>query len=367
MINDYLPATPTPHTVLLVADAGVLHAGVLAPLASTMRTQHRMNVYGELHGEPTAASITDLAAHIQQIAPTVLIAAGGGSALDAAKLAASVAAGTLPVDAYALMQQPLPPRQMPLIAIPTTAGTGAEVTRTVVFTNSAGRKVWGWAEHLLPDQAILDPVLTTSLPAPLTAMTGLDALVHGVEASTNRRSTPITQAYGLHAIRLVAENLLPALTDPADLTARGNLLVAAMLAGLAIDAAGTGLAHGIGHALGTLAGIPHGRGVALALDAIYPANATTASESHARIARALGVQGDMELAALAQAGATAYHHLLQQSGVEQSLQRSGLTLADADRLVETIQAPENVPIWAANCYLPTTDELHGFATALLAR
>src|SRR5690606_16509990 len=144
--------------------------------------------------------------------------------------------------------------------------------------------VWTWGEELLAQAVLLDPELTVGLPAHLTAATGIDALVHAVEAATNRRRHPLSQAPALQAIALVAEHLPTAVAEPANLEARGAVQLAAYLAGQAIDVAGTGIAHALGHALGALGHVHHGRAVGLALGVALADNASAAPEAHRAVA-----------------------------------------------------------------------------------
>jgi alcohol dehydrogenase class IV len=215
---------------------------------------------------------------------------------------------------------------------------------------------------------ILDPELTLSLPESLTAATGLDAMVHAVEACTVRKSHPLTQSFGLHAIRLGVQNLEKAIDHPRGLEVRGKLLIASTLAGMALDGAGAGIAHSIGHALGTIAGIHHGRAVALALDVVFPKNATTAVEAHAEIAAALGVQSRTEPPeALAKMGAQAFRDFIRRTGIEMSLKQDGLCEDDLERLVDVIRSPENTPMSDNNSYRASEEDLRKFARRLLSR
>src|SRR4029450_2669068 len=128
----------------------------------------------------------------------------------------------------------------PLVAIPSTAGTGSEVTRTCVVTDARGRKVWAWGDELAPDLVLLDPTSTRTMPPEVTTATGLDAFAHAVEATTGRRSSALVAAPALHAIRLVVEHLPRAVEDGADLETRQAMQGAALLAGLATDGGGPG-------------------------------------------------------------------------------------------------------------------------------
>lgn len=355
--------------VLVISDPGVIAAGLAdAAMGSLQKSGVAVDLFNDLKGETSAASIDRAAEMVRTCQPSAVIGLGGGSALDVAKMAAVVAADDHRTEAYALMRQPLPPRKAKLVMLPTTAGTGAEVTRTAVFTNRQGHKVWAWGNALAADLVILDPALTVSLPHSLTAATGLDAMVHAIEACTVKSSHPFVQATGLHAVRLIFQNLTRILDQPRDLIARANLLMASTLAGLAIDGAGSGLAHSIGHALGTIAGIHHGRAVALALDVIFPKNATAAIDIHVQIAAALGVHADRTAAAQsAKMGAQAFGNFIRRTGIELSLKPDGLTRKDLNRLVDAIYSTENTPMRENNCYAAGEKDIRDFAQRLLSR
>jgi alcohol dehydrogenase class IV len=355
--------------VMVISDPGVIAAGLTdAVLASLKKQGFAVDLFDDVKGETSAASIDKAAEIIRTGRPSVVIGLGGGSALDVAKMAAVVAASHHSAEAYALLHRPLPPSAAKLVMLPTTAGTGAEVTRTAVFIDSQDRKVWAWGDALAADLVILDPELTCTLPLSLTAATGLDAMVHAIEACTVKNSHPFVQATGLHAIRLIFQNLVKAIERPQDLNARGNMLIAATLAGLALDGAGAGLAHAIGHALGTIAGIHHGRAVALALDVIFPKNATTAIEIHAEIAAQLGAQViNTPAVEMAKMGAHAFSDFIRRTGIELSLMPDGLSRNDLKRLVDVIHSQENLPMLENNCYTASKSDIDDFVRLLLSR
>ena len=334
--------------VLLVSDQGLVRAGLVVR-AETALVRHGLEVaiFADLDGEPAAGQIDNAAASARQHQARLVVALGGGSALDAGKLAAAIAPADLEAEAYALAVRPLPRVPLPVIAIPTTAGTGSEMTRTAVFTDQAGRKVWAWGEALRPRLALLDPTLTTGLPAALTAISGLDALVHAIEAATGQRATPTSTGHALDAIRLVLAHLETAVRRPDDLRARTGMLRAACLAGRAIDASGTGVAHGLGHALGTLAKVPHGLAVALALRAALVWNAEPAPDRFRQIAQAMGLERTDD-AQLGAALAARYDALLVAVDCTLDLTRYGLGAADAQRLTDATLAPENRPMLENN-------------------
>jgi len=354
--------------VLIISDSGVSAAG----LADTVRASLKKNgfavdLFNDLRGESSAGPIDAAAEMIRTTHPGAVIGLGGGSALDVAKLATVISADDHGAEYYALMDHPLPRRTAKLIMLPTTAGTGAEVTRTAVFNNADNRKVWAWGDELAADLVILDPELTLTLPKRLTAATALDAMVHAIEACSAKNSNPLVQAFGLHAIRLISQNLEKTLEQPQDLDARAKLLMASTLAGMAIDTAGTGIAHAIGHALGTIAGIHHGRAAALALKVVFLKNAEAAAGIHSEIALALGVQaGNAAIEQHAKMGAQAFGDFVRRAGIEMSLKTDGLTRNDLDRLVDAIHSKENTPMLDNNCYCASKVDIRDFARQLLS-
>jgi alcohol dehydrogenase class IV len=354
---------------VMISDPGVVGAGLTDMAGASLKENgFAVDLFSDLTGEASIMSLDSAVKLIRTAKPSVVIGLGGGSALDVAKLATVLASADQGAEYYALTANPLPPKAAKIALLPTTAGTGAEVTRTAVFANSKDRKVWAWGHELAADFVILDPELTLSLPESLTAATGLDAMVHAIEACTVKKSHPLTQSFGLHAIRLGFKNLEKAIEHPEDLDTRGKLLIASTLAGMALDGAGAGLAHSIGHALGTIAGIHHGRAVALALDVIFPNNATTAIEAHAEIAVALGVQhGTESHEDLAKMGSRAFSDFIRRTGMPISLKQDGLGEGDLERLVDVIHASENTPMSYNNCYAADEEDIRKFARQLLSR
>jgi len=346
--------------VLLVADPGI---PALAHQAAEALAGAGLEVatFSDVRSDPLASQVDAAAEAARAAGARLVVGLGGGSALDTAKLAAAVAGAAAPAEHYGLCANPLPP-PLPKILIPTTAGTGSEATRTAIITTAAGAKVWTWGEELLADVALLDPELTVGLPRGLTVATGVDALVHAIEAATNRRHHPLSDAPALQAIRLVRRWLPRAIEAPADLDARGSLLIASWLAGQAIDGAGTGIAHSLGHALGALAHVHHGRAVGLSLRVALAGNAEASPAAHAEVARAFGLEGEDD-AALAAALAPAFDGFLRQVGLDLRLPEDQLPL---DRLVGETRKPENLPMIDANCRAYDEGDLRRLGQSLLA-
>ncbi len=228
-----------------------------------------------------------------------LVSVGGGSAIDTAKgMAIVLTEGGSIRDHQGSMR--LTRRQTPHIAVPTTAGTGSEVSvYIVVKDHEKHEKMLFMEDRIIPDGAILDPQVTVGMPPLLTAATALDALTHSVESYTAANRNPISDANALHAIRLIGRYLEPAVQNGKDLVARGQLLVAANLAGVAMNAAGVGLVHAMAHVVGARYGGHHGTANAICLPFVMRFNNDELAARYRDIAEALGtdVRGLSEEAA----------------------------------------------------------------------
>jgi alcohol dehydrogenase class IV len=251
--------------MVVIADQGVQATGYIARVVAALRPRS-VTLHVVEWGEPTLDSVDAAADVVRGTGDAIVIGVGGGSALDIAKQAAVVGAGDGGVEPYLLCANPLPGRR-PIVAIPTTSGTGAEATRTCVVSDRAGRKLWTWGDELLPDVVVLDPTAAVTMPHGVTVGTGLDAFVHAIEACSGQRRNSIAAASAQRALALVVAHLPRVAVDGSDLASRQAMQEAAYLAGVAIDNCGTGVAHSIGHALGSRYHIPHGISVAVGLRA----------------------------------------------------------------------------------------------------
>lgn len=259
--------------VALVSDQGLDRIGLVEDLAQLLGAE---KTFCSLEGEPTAPEIDQTASGLRGWSGT-LVGLGGGSALDLTKLAGSVAQGDQPADAYAACAIPLP-QGLPLVLIPTTAGTGSEMTRTAVFSDSQGNKTWAWGDELQARMAVLDPELTLGLPLSSTIITAIDALSHALEAATAVNSTSLTTNLAQQAVSMIPQALAEAQEDPENLAAREALLNASGLAGIALNSCGTGLAHALAHALASVIKIPHGLAIAWSLKVTLNWNQTETYE-----------------------------------------------------------------------------------------
>jgi alcohol dehydrogenase class IV len=349
----------TPKRVLLVIDRVLSQGGVARRVRTALAmTAHELMVWDGLAGEPTAAQIDDAASLARTHEVEAVIGIGGGSALDVAKLVAAIAGATASAEHYGFCANPLPARPLPVICAPTTAGTGSETTHTAIFANAAGKKAWAWGPELAARKAILDASLTTSLPAHLTAATGVDALVHAVESCTNANRFEANDVIAHAAIRLIARHLPIAVREPQNLEAREGMLVASCYAGIAINNAGTAIAHNIAHALGSLGKVHHGRAAGLGLRASLPWSLPASERAFAEVADAMGGPRDAE------ALPGLVDKLIRAVGMKVALadELPGIT---PERLAEEMALPENEAMRKSSARPSTERDLRDLARAVL--
>jgi alcohol dehydrogenase len=272
-------------------------------------------VFDGVQADSPAEVIDAAAAHARALGADGLVSVGGGSSIDTAKGMAIVLTEGGSIRDHQGSQR-LTRRQTPHLAIPTTAGTGSEVTMyAVVLDPQNGEKMHFAEERILPDAALLDPELTVGMPRWLAATTALDALTHAVEAYQSVARHPIADAAALHAIRLIARHLPRVLSDGSDLVSRGQLLLAAHLAGGAFNGSGVGLVHAMAHVVGARHHVHHGTANAIILPHVMRFNADELAPRLADIAAALGLPRTGDDAADAEAAAAEVARLVAASGL----------------------------------------------------
>ena len=256
-------------TVVLVVDAGLAEMGIVERIEVPVRAAGAsVAVYADVAGEPKEAGIIQATEFVRTHDAGLVICLGGGSAMDIGKVAATVArTGENPL-AFAMEGLALPGKSVPKICLPTTAGTGSELSSTNIFSDAAGKKVWVWGSETKPERVVLDPELTLSLPPHLTAWTGFDAFVHALESCTNARRHAANDLYAHRALGLIAGALETAVAKPDDIDARGAMLLGSAYAGIALDNCSAAFAHNISHALAALAPVHHGLATALGLEVV---------------------------------------------------------------------------------------------------
>lgn len=248
-------------------------------------------MYDKVPPNSTIKTVEDCAELARSHNCDMIIAAGGGSVIDTAKVAnvLLIKGGNVAdhMGAYLLDKNET---LLPAIVIPTTAGTGSEVTKVAVIADPDHDVKLPFAEdQFLPQMAVLDPEMTASMPGKLTAATGMDALTHAIEAYVDKEWSPASDGLALHAIRLISNNILQACAHPDDMQARGAMLVGSFMAGVAFSHSMVGMVHGISHALGGVYHIPHGLANAIVLPEVMEYNLEAETERYADIAMALGV------------------------------------------------------------------------------
>jgi alcohol dehydrogenase len=322
--------------VLLVTDPGVVKAGLLeAPQRFLEKENMTVEVFDEVESDPPVRVVDACIQRIKEKEIDLVVGIGGGSALDVAKGAAALAPnGGKALDYVGL--DTVPQRGLPKILIPTTAGTGSEATRVFVMTDEADNtKKVVYSNFLLAEVAILDPLLTLSLPPVVTADTGMDALVHAIEAYVSVNTTPFAEILSLAAIRLIAGFLPKACAKGSRIEARYYMLLAANLAGTAFTSGGLGAVHGLAYILGTEYHLSHGRSNAVMLPRVMEYNLSGNFRKYAEIASAMGEMVDgLSVPEAALQSVEAVRRLMDIVGISPKLAAYGIDLADLPKLVD---------------------------------
>ena len=277
--------------VLLITDPGLVQAGVAQQVVEMLKQAAvEVEIFDAVEPDPSIQVATKAAEMAKNVKANVLIALGGGSAIDTAKSAALLVTNGGYLKDYAGVNKVVKPI-LPLIAVPTTAGTGSEVTIFAVMSDPEKQEKFTISSALIaPAVAVLDPLLTLKLPPSVTAFTGMDALTHAIEAFTSSVAQPATDALALSAIKLVLKHLPVAVGRGDNIKARDGMLQASLLAGIAFNNAFLGLAHAIASPLGGHFHVPHGLANAVMLPYVMEYNLPTAVRRYAEIGCALGLQ-----------------------------------------------------------------------------
>ena len=282
------------RSVLVVTDKGVQNAGLLeAALKGFAAAGIAATVFADVQADPAEAVVEAAAKVAVENGVDGVVGLGGGSSMDVAKLVALLAVGKEKLrDIYGVGQAKGP--RLPLILVPTTAGTGSEVTPISIVTTGQGEKKGVVSPVIVPDWAVLDADLTLGLPPLVTAATGIDAMVHAIEAFTSKRlKNPVSDCLALDALRLLSGNIHEACRNGKDQEARQNMLMGAMLAGLAFANAPVAGVHALAYPVGARFHVPHGLSNSLVLPQVLQFNAEAAVDLYAHLADIVvpGVKG----------------------------------------------------------------------------
>ena len=294
-------------------------------------------VYTDVCPEPTVEKVDQSATVLKNSGCDIVIAVGGGSTIDIAKAMTMLQTNEGSVRDYLFggirsVTRPL----LPLIAVATTAGSGSEVTASSVITDHQhSTKLSVTHEYLMPRAALIDPLLHVGMPPFITATTGMDALTHAIEAYVSMDSNPISDAYAVEAIRLIAANLKKAVHFPQDMEARSGMAVASLLAGLAFSNGGLGAVHGISQSMGGIAHVAHGLGNAVMLPYVMERNIEGRPDRFAEIAHLLGEKTDsLAASAAAQKGVQAVRDLCADLKIPLKMRDVGITEAMLPNIVK---------------------------------
>ena len=320
-------------SVLIITDPGVLSAGLLEKaLPQFKEIGLPVQIFSDVQADPPVSVIDAAVKAAQDAKADYIVGFGGGSSMDVAKLVALLAPGKEKLaDVYGVGMAKGP--RLPLILVPTTAGTGSEVTTISIVTVSESEKKGVVSPQLLPDLALLDAELMLGLPAHVTAATGIDAMVHAIEAFTTKRlKNPVSDCLAKEALRLLADNLHKAVRTGSDIDARENMLLGACLAGMAFTNAPVAGVHALAYPIGARFHVPHGLSNALMLGPVMRFNLEAAHSMYAELGQIIkpGLQGS----SIEQATQLANYlgGLAGELGLPKQLIEVGITAEDVDQL-----------------------------------
>ena len=322
---------------LIITDSFIAQSDIRKKIEDSLKAVGiAVEVFDGVTPNPTTACVdagSDFAAHSDA---DILIAVGGGSSMDTAKgvsLGARNPQRGIGLDYQTQFENP----GLPIIAIPTTAGTGSEVNAFGVITDEATRvRFYVGHSSALAKAAILDPELTLGLPPKATAATGMDAMIHAVESYLSIRNNPYSDGIALQTIELVIKNLPTAYKEGSNLEARANMLLASHIVGVGFSHTGLGLVHGIGHSLGGHFNVPHGVALCTVLDQVLRFNLPARQARMAKIAQALGVaQTGKSEAENAESAIQTLVQVAREVGLTTKLSDHGITESDLPLLAKT--------------------------------
>ena len=349
---------------LIVTDPGFLKTGLVDSLIASLRAADlQTSVYSDVIADPPEAIVLQAVAAARQNKIDMVIGLGGGSSMDVAKLIAVLLGSDQHLKTmYGIGN--IKGGRLPLIQIPTTAGTGSEVTPISIVTTGATTKMGVVAPQLYADLAILDASLTVGLPSKVTAATGIDAMVHAIEAYTTKlKKNPLSDMLARQALSLLANNLVLACEDGKNLPARQAMLLGAMLAGQSFSNAPCAAVHALAYPIGGIFHVPHGLSNSLVLPHVLRFNTPNAAPLYAELAEIVNpdIQGSVE--AKSQGLIDHMEKLAQRVGIETQLRQVGIAAKDLDRLAD--DAMLQTRLLANNPRMVTREDAHAIYAAAL--
>jgi len=323
---------------LVASDPMLVQLGVSAMVTDILdEAGIPYELFTDIKPNPTVTNVNNGVKAFRESGADFIIAIGGGSSIDTAKAVGIIVNNPEFADVVSLEGcAPTKHRSVPMIAIPTTAGTAAETTiNYVIIDEDKQKKMVCVDPNDIPAVAIIDAELMYSLPKGLTAATGMDALTHAIEGYITKGAWPMSDMFEIEAVRMIAKYLPVAVREPKNAEARDGMAVAQYIAGMAFSNVGLGLVHGMAHPMGSLFDVPHGVANALLLPTIMEFNMPAAMKKYRAIAEAMGVDTkEMNDEEAAKAACQAVADLSKEVGIPQHLSELGIKEGDIDRLAE---------------------------------
>lgn len=329
--------------VLLVADAALGDLGITRKVRDIIAASGpAVTVFDQTEPEPTLETADACARAGRDSRCNLVVGMGGGSAMDTAKAAGVLLTNPGPAADYQgqnLIKHP----GVPTVMVPTTAGTGSEVTGVAVFINREKQLKLGInTPYVIPSLAVLDPELTVSLPPHVTASTGMDALTHAVESYISNGATPLSEMFSLKAVECIGKSLKKAVEDGSDLEARSQMLFGSCLAGLAILNGGVCAAHAISYPMSVFHGVPHGVGCGILLPRVVAQNRSHALGKVARLWETVSGEKDASQEQAAERFVDFLFDLTLSTGLDDALKPFNISARDIDNLAEKTMALSGV-------------------------
>jgi len=323
--------------IMIVTDPGVMAAGWCTLVGSHIRnTSIPYIIYSDVSPNPRDSEVMTGAELYLKEKCEMIVAVGGGSPMDCAKGIGIVAINRQDIlDFEGVDRIPLP--GPPLICIPTTAGTAADISQFSIILDTPRKvKIAIVSKSIVPDVSLIDPVTTTTMNQKLAAETGMDALVHACEAYVSNASSPFTDVHALRAAKLISENLPSAIKSGCDIRFMDNMMLGSTLAGLAFSNASLGLVHAMAHSLGGMLDLPHGECNALLLEHVVSYNFDSAAARYTDLAGAMGIDtSGMKEPMIKDSLLSAIHELRAKAGIGHSLGKIGMTKENIPSLART--------------------------------
>jgi alcohol dehydrogenase class IV len=326
---------PQARRALIVTDPGVLRTGLVdAPSADLARHNIGVQLFSDVMADPPETVVGQAVEFARQHDIDIVIGLGGGSSMDVAKLIAVLAGSDQPLSQmYGIGN--VKGERLPLVQVPTTAGTGSEVTNIAIVTTGATTKMGVVSPQLYADLAILDAALTLGLPPAVTAATGIDAMVHAIEAFTSRhKKNPMSDMLARQALSLLSRHLIAACENGGNLQARQAMLLGACFAGQAFSNSPVAAVHALAYPIGGIFHVPHGLSNSLVLPHVLRFNLSHASAHYAELAGIVVPDADGSEEARAEALIVAMQQIAKIAGIETTLQQVGIRETDLDRLAD---------------------------------